>query len=197
MIIDPENPRADAGGLRTFKVVSYFTPDYEPEATRLQRSLADVIVNPHGVREIDGMGAWLPNSRFLPIFLEQVHRHEVESTVWLEADSVVLSYPWAFNRIESDIGVVFRHGKPLSSVIYAAPSLNARSFLKTWATITKQRPEAPIDITLAAILGELEENGGLTIERLPETYAALPHEEGDDVVIKNMKAGKWKRGGAN
>lgn len=193
-----------------FKIISFYTigTGYENEIKSLIQSL-DKLNVPYDIRWINDLGNWEDNAKQKPVFIRNMlNIADEQALVWLDADSVVLSYPDIFNHINTDAAFYFRttgaNAKRLggyeliTATMYFANNDRARVLLDMWiAEETKiSQPEQCLieQRALQRIINQWQAQHHGTITYLPQSYCRIFDAlEDDRVILQNQASRKFRR----
>lgn len=162
--------------------VSFYTPDYEDQAMRLKSSLQMQGLD-HRIVPVADRGRWVDNCAFKPTFIMGMMALTTQPVVWVDADAVVRSVPWAFEvdpreAVQDDAKICTyewkRARKPevLSGTLYFASSLGAKRLLELWIGCQRKRPDTWDQRTLAEAMG-LAREINIGIGDLPFEYCFI------------------------
>jgi len=161
--------------MSSFKVVSYFTPDYLPSVKRLEDSLVKHDISYEFVSH-QPFRNWLEGVRFKPHFLRsQLLKSEVP-LVWLDADATVEKYPSLFDSFKDiDFACHFRCDKRyknecLSGTIYLNKSNGAMGLLDAWIAEQGKDPDIWDQRSLQKAI---ESTHSFSMYRLPPQYTQI------------------------
>jgi hypothetical protein len=161
--------------MSSFKVVSYYTPDYKANALRLADSLLRFDINAEIV-ELPPFRNWLDGVRHKPHFLRsQLLKSEVPM-VWLDADATVEKYPALFDSLKNiDFACHFRndkryHNECLSGTLYLNHSIGAIALLDAW--IAEQAKDSDI-WDQRSLQKAVESTHSYSMYRLPPQYTQI------------------------
>jgi len=152
-------------------IVSYYTPAYAVDASRLVSSL-DKFQLPYDVTPIDTLGSWSANTGHKAAFMQKMRERHTGPIVWLDADAEVMKYPLAFDVLDGcDIGVHFRRDSELlSGTLYVGDTPKAREVLAAWVRRCEECPNEWDQRNLHAALGMVH---GVKLHRLPAAYTCI------------------------
>lgn len=90
-----------------YKIVSYYTGQYEWDADQLKKSLTKLGIRNYDISEMVDSGSWERNTQHKSAYiLEKMLQYKCP-IVWTDADSRVRVEPKLFNNIEEDVGLYF------------------------------------------------------------------------------------------
>lgn len=186
----------------TYKIVSFYTPNYGEEALRLEASLAHFDLD-SDVCTIDYPGeplARYPALNYKPSFILQKIREHNCPIVWLDADSQVVSYPYLFElgRLDSyDIAYFLTtrsNGvkEPHTGTLFFNNTPISKQFLADWEIDCLDNYNTDDQIKFERLL--LSYRALLNIYRLPQSYCKIfdhDREDCDQVdVIRQFQANR-------
>ncbi len=165
-------------------VVSYFTPDYRAKANALMRSLRKLGIE-FQVEPIEELGTWQKDSQFKAKFIWKKLTENFDKVlgtgrpiIWTDADSEVLSYPYAFEHTECDIAVCeFKHTNRdvtelLSGTIYFRNNEKSHRVVDKWIEVCNENPSLWDQRCLRKALNFFADDG-LRITYLPVSYCFI------------------------
>ena len=163
-----------------FTVVSFFTADYQADASRLIDSL-EVFKIPKHIQRIPTLGSWAANTGYKPSFLLDMRSKYSGPIVWIDCDAIVRKYPHEFDDLADpkkiaprpvDMAVHYRNGTDLlSGTIYIGDTPAAPGILGDWIAKQIEYPETWDQRTLAATLAAHEDL--ILVYDLPDTYTFI------------------------
>lgn len=162
--------------------VSFYTPDYAGVAHRLKVSLQMFGLD-HHVIEIPDRGRWVDNCAFKPEFILREMWEDPRPVVWIDADAVVRSVPWAFEHeprgpVEPDARICtyiwkrVRRPEVLSGTLYFSGGLGSKRLLELWIELQQKNPDMWDQRTLALAM-DVARDMNITIENLPFEYVYI------------------------
>lgn len=170
-------------------IVSYYTPAYELDASRLVTSLVKFKLR-HDVTAIETLGSWSANTGHKAAFMQQQRERHTGPIVWLDADAEVVKYPLAFDVLDGcDIAVHFRRDNELlSGTLYVGDTPKAREVLAAWVRRCEQFPSEWDQRNLQAALGMVP---GVNLHKLPAAYTCIFDaddmlEQGEPVILHHQ-----------
>ena len=161
--------------MSSFKVVSYFTPDYRASVARLEASL-DKLQIPHNLVAVPSFKNWLEGVRHKPNFLRSQLLKAECPLVWLDADATVEKYPALFDSFKDiDFACHFRndkryHNECLSGTLYLKNSTGAMALLDAW--IAEQKKDELL-WDQRSLQKALESTHSYSLYRLPPQYTQI------------------------
>ncbi len=165
-------------------VVSFYTPPYKELAARMRKSVSrfgfetDVVA-------IESRGDWIANVHYKTNFMLDKLREHKRDILWLDADSVVNSYPTLFDNFDGDLGVHYidwaRHtgGKITQielddAVTYLAYNDRTLGMVEDWVKFNLTCPRRAEQLNLQIMLREgAYEEKGLKVVNLPAEYCTI------------------------
>jgi hypothetical protein len=120
----------------TKRLVGEGGADYEAAACALRRSL-DRFGLQHDIREMVSNGNWQGNARMTATHIRTMQAaYPDRPIVQLDADALVVSYPWIFDELLGrgvDVGVHYRpNGEMLNGTLWLAPTEGARQVIQKY-----------------------------------------------------------------
>lgn len=193
-----------------FKAISFYTSGtgYEGEVKSLIQSL-DRFNIPHDVRGVLSLGGWSKNSLYKPVFIrEMLAGTDSPALVWLDADSVVVSYPDLFGKIVTDVAFYFRttgrvaerfNGHELiTASMYFSNNERVRTLLDMWIKETHNtlQPDHILveQRSLQRVIASWQERHQGTVTYLPQSYCRIFDAPEDHRVIVQNQASRRFRG---
>jgi hypothetical protein len=166
--------------MSSFKVVSYFTPDYVSSVARLQKSLDNLQI-PHNLVAVPSFRNWLEGVRWKPHFLRSQLLESKDGErpiIWLDADATVEKYPSLFDILADkciDFACHFRndkryHNECLSGTLFINNTKGAMGVLDAW--IAEQQKDADI-WDQRSLQKALELTHSYSLYRLPPQYTQI------------------------
>jgi hypothetical protein len=164
--------------MNSFKVVSYFTPDYASSVERLETSLRNLQIN-YNLVAVPSFKNWLEGVRYKPHFLKIQLLKSEGPVVWLDADAEVCVFPSLFERFVRngviDFACHFRNDKRyynecLSGTLYLNHSIGALELLDKW--IEEQNKDSGL-WDQRSLQKAIELSHSLSIYRLPPNYTQI------------------------
>lgn len=173
--------------------VSFFTPDYAPEAAGLVESLHRFGL-PCFVQEVPSSGCWTANCARKPSFLLEARKQfPGQPVVWLDADARVRQNPTLFESIPGyvDLAVHYRDGTELlSGTMYWGAGEHATRLLKAWRRDCELNPSL---FDQRVLQGLVDGTSRYRVTYLPATYTAIFDARmcgPDEIVIEHMQASR-------
>lgn len=194
----------------TFRVVSFYTigTPYEKEVTALIASLKDLGIR-NDIRGIKSLGSWDLNTKHKPVFIkEMLDTHKEEAIVWLDADAVVLRYPFIFQDIDTDIAVYYMTSSPtakrlgghelITASMYFANTDRTRALLDMWITEENRQgqPESQLieQRALQRVIPAWKAQHKGTLSFLPQSYCRIfDAPEDHRVIVQNQASRRFGR----
>lgn len=186
-------------------VISYFTKEtgYEKETNRLKLSLHQFGLE-YDIEGIESRGSWQANTLYKAQFIyRKMLQHKNRDLLWLDADSVICSYPGIFDDAKFDLGVCkidwgkyTTHRKDIqlaNAVIYLKNTKKVRDFIQEWVEENDKNPQKIEMITMAEVLSRWEEK--LNFYDLPDNYCQifdLMVKAGDPVIEQTQASRRLK-----
>jgi hypothetical protein len=161
--------------MSSFKVVSYYSPDYYLNADRLKCSLDKFGIDNELV-SLPTFKNWLEGVRHKPHFLRSQLLKSECPVVWLDADATVEKYPALFDSFKDiDLACHFRCDKKyknecLSGTIYLNHSIGAIALLDAW--IAEQKKDEMI-WDQRSLQKAIESTHSYSLYRLPPQYTQI------------------------
>lgn len=168
-----------------FTVVSYYTPEYEDHAMRLQESLHRFGLQ-YYLAVKPSSGSWQANCAFKPRFI--LHCREKfpgMPLLWLDADATVEATPKLIANYADmpliDVAVRTSNTTPphpwnrvMSGTVYLGPGERTTHLVRRWAALAEMNPRRWDQVSLAFAIEEASKDGTpYNLEPLPEPYCAV------------------------
>lgn len=161
--------------MSSFKVVTYYSPDYSKNVDRLRATL-DKHGIVHNLVKVPTFRNWLEGVRHKPHFLKSQLLKADGPIVWLDADATVEKYPSLFDSFKDiDFACHFRndkryHNECLSGTLYINNTKGAIALLDAW--IAEQQKDSDI-WDQRSLQKAIELTHSYSIYRLPPQYTQI------------------------
>jgi hypothetical protein len=162
--------------MSSFKVVSYFSPDYRDAAARLEKTLQRFEIE-YELVAVPAFANWLQGVQFKPSFIRRCLEQATPERpiIWLDADATVEQYPEIFDDLPVDFAAHFRCDKRytnelLSGTLFFRPTEGAFNLLDNWVNIQKADKEGWDQRTLQRAV---ETTHSYSLYRLPPNYTQI------------------------
>lgn len=119
--------------------VSFYTPNYAPDAAELIRTL-DEFGLPHCVEFVKSQGDWNANTHYKTTFLlRMMERFPGRPLIWVDADARIKKTPVFFDTLHGcDFAAHWKGGtEMLAGTMYWGPTPSAKRLLEMWADAIK------------------------------------------------------------
>jgi hypothetical protein len=193
--------------IRRPLVVSFHThPEYKVIAGRMEKSVRRFGFEVE-VSAVESRGSWLKNAQYKAKFILDKLVEKKRDIVWLDADSVVNSYPTLFDNFPGDIGVHIcdwkRHTEGrrdqkelLGAVMYCRYNKATISLLRAWVKAVELEPMRWEQLTLYYTLKDAPEGKKVKLVELPAKYCTIFDTMADveNPVIEQFQASRFLRG---
>ena len=173
--------------MKPWKVISFYTAEYESAADRLRASLEEYSIQ-HELHRLDGPDlcgeTWLHRVQWKPIFVRHRYGQCDENIVWLDADAEVIEYPIIFDQLDVDFACVRRtaprravspRSRFSTGTMYFGRTPQAAWLLDCWAAACAEERAAGRQRTEQDILQQCWPQWGKTLSTcwLPMTYSRI------------------------
>jgi hypothetical protein len=150
--------------------VSYYTPNYQPYAARLENSLKKFNLC-YCIEPVVDTGVWDINTKNKPKLIKKfLSRHQ--KAIWTDADSKVLKYPALFESISCDIGFhQFQNKELLSGTVIFCNTPKAHEILDRWQELNFSKNSLGWDQTNLQHI--VETDSTIDVYHLPPEYCCI------------------------
>ncbi|MCT7375313.1 hypothetical protein [Chelativorans salis] len=129
-------------------IVSYYTPDYEPYARQLRRSVEKLGLRAR-IEARPSTGEWVQNCARKALFIQEMRREVGEPVLWLDADAVLRRPLYELDGCAADLAVVKRSGWSFSGgQIYFGSGDGADLIVDIWCHYARRFPHIFDQVTL-------------------------------------------------
>ena len=203
---------ADIDPIDRPMIVAFYTKGsgYDEEARILEKSLIRYGLE-YYIEELEGAGSWQENVHLKPGFVARcMKRFPERDILYLDADSIVRSYPGLLDRLtgRGDVGVCVinwaKYGKPEwkaqldGAVLYFKNCPRVRDLVGSWeAQDARLMGEGAEMSDQAALQGILEASRDIKTFYLPDNYCQIfdMMKGAGEPVIEQMQASRRLRNG--
>lgn len=160
--------------MSSFKVISYYSPDYAENTSRLKETLMTHEIE-YELTEVKPFKNWLEGVRFKPTFIREQLKKADCPLVWLDADATVEQYPRLFDTLTVDFACHFRNDKRyynecLSGTLFFAPTDGSFALLDSW--LDQQKKEEQL-WDQRSLQKAIETTHSFSMFRLPPNYTQI------------------------
>jgi len=184
-------------------VVNFYTDKYSTIAHRMKASIQRFGFEVE-LTHVEKTGDWLHMVQHKPQFmLDKLLEHK-RDILWLDADSIVNSYPHLFVNFKGDVGVHYidwsthsnnrRNQKELdSAVMYLSYNKRTITMLQDWVAATAATPHRVEQLTLQYMLESYKKK--INVVNIPKEYCTIYDLMGDveHPVIEQFQASRQFR----
>lgn len=188
-------------------VISFHThPEYKVHADRMEKSIRRFGFEVE-VSAVESRGSWLSNAQYKAQFILDKLVEKKRDIVWLDADSIVNSYPTLFDNFDGDIGVHIcdwkRHTggrrdqkELLGAVMYCRYNAKVVALLKAWVKAVALEPKRWEQLTLQYLLADTILGKSIKLVEFPAEYCTIFDTMVDvkEPVIEQFQASRYLRG---
>ena len=199
---------SDIKPIRRPVIVSFYTPEYEKEAERFEKSVRRFGFETDIIR-IPKRGTWLKTIYWRANFLLEMLEKHRRDIVWIDCDAEMCQYPELFDDFDADFGIhhalwVDREDEYLGGTMYFKYSPQTLEFMKLWIRMNDQFPNEVLSqhVLKKAILKFSKETWKsvgckLLMRNLPPTYCQifdLMENAGKPVICHYQASRKYRDG---